>query len=649
MILTMATQIRAVYVAALEHEKHIREVNRAQMEYLEAIWHENAVNAKKIHERELQMYADQLGYVKAEQKKMAAYHEQQLGLAQVQHQPQPETLTFNQPSAANGSNRQVGRYTAGSQFGLANKVIASFNNQLPIHQRRRFRSDPAGREQTQGTSYHILHWLRLTCTEPATRRVAWQTAIAQGLQNQLLPQFVGKDCITDEKVHAHVMGQFENEEMMCTTTAHLFAEFLDRPPTNDDPGVKVFNTRDEIVLNTSNPDLCICIGGSRVADLSLIAVAVKIKHKSHIINEDDYGETLEYLEAMKAKQPNRLGVVALLTNLHQNYIILLRVTNPDLTRLVLYKSATLAASLNYIKMIVLAHSTLRPSALPFPLELGIMERRLGNPQNHDIGEFKIDETTVVDIRNSWPDEVPFLGTTVAVKVRKVPIGELSPQPSPDGKQHEAMMYDIIQSCAPVCPQLAKLIYTHAPAHVLGVIPVGKPLDPNAITDHHTLHKLMLDVLMGITWLHNNGILHCAIQCDNVVIVSAPSGVQQARIIDFGSAITLSPDNIEFPVQSYSGDLICCPRELIGAVGKEYTPKRSHDLHAWVLMLNMCVFPGGFPYRQSKSDEIAARKLEAHWNRMALSRVWGPLVVAAQEGAVDALENELLQILILPDM
>lgn len=649
MILIMATQIRMVYVNALENERQIREVNRAQMEYLEAIWHNNAVNAKKIHERELQLYSDQLGYMKAEQQKMVKYHEEQLRRAQVQYQQQPETLTFNQTSAASSSNQQVARYSGGSQFGFVNQGIACPDDEMSIGRHRRFRSDPAGREQMQGTSYHIPHWTRLTCTEPATRRVAWQTAIAEGLQNQLLPQFNGKGCITDENVHAHVMGQFENEEMMCAPTAHLFAEFLDRPPANNDPGVKVFNTRNEMVLNTSNPDLCVCIGGSRAADVSLIAVAVKIKHRSHIINEDDYSETLEYLEAMKAKQPNRVGVVALLTNLHQNYIILLRVTNPEITRLVRYKSASLAASLNYIKMIVLAHSTFRPPVLPFPRELGIMARRLGNPQNHDIGEFKIDEMTIVDIRNSWPEEVPFLGTTVAVKVLKEPTGELNLQLPPDVKQHEAVIYDIIQSCAPVCPQLAKLIYTHAPARAFGIIPVGKPLDPNAIIDHHTLHKLMLDVLKGITWLHNNGILHCAIQCANVIIVSAPSGAQQARIIDFSSAVALATENIEFPVQSYSGDLICCPRELIGTVGKQYTPKQSHDLHAWVLMLNMCVFPGGFPYLQSKTDGIAARKLEAHWNQMARSRVWGPLVVAAEKGAIDVLEKELLEILVLPEM
>lgn len=59
-----------------------------------------------------------------------------------------------------------------------------------------------------------------------------------------------------------------------------------------------------------------------------IYVAVELKHVNNPIDDEDRGQVLDYVVAMRDLEPARCVVAALLSNLHINHVVLLRTLRP---------------------------------------------------------------------------------------------------------------------------------------------------------------------------------------------------------------------------------------------------------------------------------------------------------------------------------
>lgn len=473
-----------------------------------------------------------------------------------------------------------------------------------------------------------------------------------GLRNQTLPILSVHDEITYRDVAALTKKTFPDEPAMYAPTTKLLAKLLDRPRTENDPGVKVFNTHNRTVLPPFKPDLCICLDGSIKAESTSVYVAIELKHISKTIDDDAFGQVLDDLLVMHRCQPARTVLASLLSNLETNYIVLLRIINSREQQVVHYKTVSLAIALTFIKQVLLSESSYRPPVPSFSIFLQSMERRLGNPNNSVVAEFKMPKEIVKKVQSQWPSEHVALGTTMAVKVllKNIPPARAAPIheriiTDPDHSQ-ELMIYHLIQSFEP-CENISKLVYESENGRELGIAPVGNSIDLRGISDHFTLSAILADVLHGITWLHSHGIIHRDIRRDNIIVVSQDVGgsrkLLRGKIIDFGAAISVRPGETEHIDQDYVGGYICCPRELIGDIRRTYTPRPADDLLAWVMLVNFLVFPNGVPFMHSQlvaGPSAEADKLTQYWHRLMASDIWGPFVRAAETEGAD--QAELLE-------
>lgn len=467
------------------------------------------------------------------------------------------------------------------------------------------------------------------------------------------------DQITDEDVQALTQTCFADESRMYTPTTALLAKLLNRPRTESDPGVKVFNTHNQAVLPPFKPDLSICLDGSSKADSTSIYLAIELKHVAKPIDDEAYGQALDDLLVMHACQPARSVFACLVSTLHDNHIILLRITDGRQQEVVHYSSVSLAIALTYIKQVVLSGSTYRPPVPSFSIQLQSMERRLGNQPNSVVAEFKMPESVVEKVTSQWPLDAAMLGTTMAVKVlvKHIPSANRTSDSQRigtyDDLSQELMIYHLIQAAANPCKHLARLVYESDDGEEMGIAPVGKSIDLRGISDHFTLCTILRDVLQGITWLHKHGILHRDIRRDNIIVVSEsdPGGrtILRGRIIDFGASISLEPGETHYQEQDYLGGYICCPQELIGAIRTPYTPLPEHDFLAWVMLVNSLVFPNGIPYLHSYrvgKPSMEADMLKQYWDRLTVSPIWGPFVKAAKEEKPEQLEIRLSHLIIM---
>lgn len=426
---------------------------------------------------------------------------------------------------------------------------------------------------------------------------------------------------------------------MYTPVTEFFGQLLNRPRTDTDPGVKVFDTHHRSILSPYKPDICVCVGGTETPEPEGIYVAIELKHITATIDDEDRGQVLDYLVAMHTRQSSRSVVAGLLSNLKINHVVLLRALEGGGTLLVHHSTVSLAEALTFIKQVVLVETPYCPPLSAFPAHLGSIERRLGNPRSSTVAEFKMSAEILASIKSRWPSEVKVLGNRMAVKVilnRTVaarPTEESSHRPvhTKITQANEISIYKQIQRWLAPSRDIARLVYHSSDLYELGIAPVGESIDLRSISSHNTLLTILNDVLNGIKWLHDCSILHRDIRRDNVIVVTAGEELH-GKIIDFGTAITLGPHDEIYPMQEYLGGYICCPRELIGDFTRLYWPKPAHDYLAWVMMVNFLVFPNGVPYLHScrvAFDSIEAEKLEAFWVGLETSVGWSKLVAAAK--------------------
>lgn len=432
--------------------------------------------------------------------------------------------------------------------------------------------------------------------------------------------------ISDSRVQHLLDQKFSDEKEMYSPVLSLMKELFDRSPENGHQSVAVFDTHKNGFLNGLAPDIAITLGDIKKADKMSVYCVVELKIGE--IDDRAFGQVLEYLFALRQIQPKRHSIAALLSNLEQNYILILRMQGGDDFDIVQYNSVSLAQALTFIKTVILVQPMYFPAVPAFSPELGIMERRLGNPHHSAVGEFQIPHNIAHSSGKLTLTGVP---KTMAVKRAAVHT------PTAVEIENEISMLEAIRDGGG-CHYLPELIYVAGDRKEFGITPVGQSLDRNASWKHQDLRQILKEVLSGMQWLHTQNIIHRDIRLDNIVVAE-----DRACLIDLGNSIRRDGKPTE-----YAGGYVCCPVSLIGDMDKTYIPQFADDYMAFLLLISLLMFPTsgrGLTTTNLMVNSDDSERVKEFWKEMKQSKFWGRYVKAAEE-ADGKIFEELFEVFLM---
>eukprot|EP01063_Lacrimia_lanifica_P000548 TRINITY_DN10289_c0_g1_i2.p1 TRINITY_DN10289_c0_g1~~TRINITY_DN10289_c0_g1_i2.p1 ORF type:complete len:430 (+),score=145.42 TRINITY_DN10289_c0_g1_i2:126-1292(+) len=118
-------------------------------------------------------------------------------------------------------------------------------------------------------------------------------------------------------------------------------------------------------------------------------------------------------------------------------------------------------------------------------------------------------------------------------------------------------------------------------------------------------RAMRDVVSGLSFLHDNGVHHCDVKPDNLLVTDA----QRVKIADLGSAVTLDPEDPDATVELITGTPAFLPPEVVeGVPGRRFDP-RAVDV--WALGVTMyALVTGHLPFHGESLKETNAAILHA---------------------------------------
>lgn len=389
---------------------------------------------------------------------------------------------------------------------------------------------------------------------------------------------------------------------MYTPVTQLMTELFENA-AEERLGVKVHDTHKNPFLSGYMPDITVTLGNLHRPDELSVYCVVELKTTSKL-NDAAFGQTVDYLLALSRVQPNRRCIAALLSSIHENYVITLEIKDHS-SYITQYASVSFAKAMTYIKNVVLKQPRYFPTVPAFSAKLGTMEKRLGNPQNSVVGEFKLPAGLPAEL-------VKF--ETMAVK--RAAIGVRNTDIA-----HEISLLELIR-CQGGCSELPTLIYVSDNRDEFGIVPVGHTLDRNNPGTGPIIRRILENILTGIQWLHRQKIVHRDIRWDNIVIYH-----ERAYLIDLGNSVV----HDDKP-RLYAGGYICCPRDLIGDMDKEYVPAFADDYMAFLLLISLLLFPGsgkGMTSRNLAKDSLESKRMKRFWKEMRESTFWGPYYQAAE--------------------
>lgn len=390
------------------------------------------------------------------------------------------------------------------------------------------------------------------------------------------------------------------------------------------PGCAVFDTHSRKNLSGRSPDMTFTVANARDSDSTSMIGVFELKDKD--LDDHAHGQVYDYLKLIKHKQMQRTHFVGVISNIRENIVMTLaRQGSEDRFRCRTYKSMSLAYVIAYLHEIILTHSEYLPPLPAFSIGLGIMERRLGNPQFSVVAAFKVPRA----YRNrnfsldKWmnPDTLNMEG--VMVVKRSVPAMRNYEARFVKGEIEILRLINDLKGHQ----NLPTILYNCLDMQELAIAPYGEALQPGK-SPTADWNAALTDVLNALKWLHDHHIVHRDVRWDNVIWAG-----NRAVLIDLGASIHLPPSGLDRSVARYNGGNICCPPRLIGVFNKRYTPIPADDCYAFVLLVSSLLFPERWTDLRSadaaKRNSSVATMLTLFWATMLKSRVWGKYVQAAE--------------------
>lgn len=440
---------------------------------------------------------------------------------------------------------------------------------------------------------------------------------------------------------------------------------LNLPKSDNSQGAKIWQT-DRANVNGyegKKPDFVATVDVA-AADLSSIIAPWEVKVGRP--TRKDFGQLYGYVHALIAKQPARRKFVGVLQNRHHCYVIILeRDTQAKWTY---QRSIALPTVdvLSWFRYYVITSSDYSPHFPKFSYDLGELKERLGDPAFCAVGMF-----TIPDILQ---DEAFAMGRWVNDHINQQNVDQEHKcvvvkrfLPRVDDKIAERPVKDEIEILVrieelrkaqpnAVGPKfLPDLLFYSLDLQEFGILPVGTPLHPEQ--QRNDWPCILGNVLSALEWIHSNNIVHRDVRWSNIVHY-----VDHAVLVDFGEAIELRPDQPEnvsddpldpmethrqIRRQIYCGGLLCCPPRMLGLLSRKYKPQPADDLHAFVLLANMLLWPKLWtsvnPRDVLDANSVLTKQLKRFWLEMTENRIWKPYVQAAvdkQYSKLEAMGGEL---------
>lgn len=146
-------------------------------------------------------------------------------------------------------------------------------------------------------------------------------------------------------------------------------------------------------------------------------------------------------------------------------------------------------------------------------------------------------------------------------------------------------------------------------------------------------QVLLGVLDALKWLHSHDIIHRDVRWENIKWDD-----DHAVLTDLGTSVQLA-DEYDGTI-TYNGGYICCPRDLIGDFQQAYVALPSDDCYAFVLLVNMLLWPAFWadmnPQLVARTHSKEAAKLRTFWDAMDSSPFFKKYMEAAENLDYDTL-------------
>lgn len=401
----------------------------------------------------------------------------------------------------------------------------------------------------------------LTSPGSASRAETWRTAkIVHNYQRRKLPT---KPAIVQTM---RTLAQPKIQRILTKRYGHettMYADILDVMSDTLPDLASLHNTSNNPFLAGQKPDITLATAGAVKPEPDLVCAVFEVKKldlkKLDTESEKDLGQVFDYLVAMFEAQPGRRVFTGILSSISRNTVLSLEVGEKGWT-IVQHSNSDIYETLAYLFETALVDLAHQPPSPGFVYPHSKMRQRLGNPRHCVVGEFAV---------HNHP------GLVMAVKRYANPASEIS----------FLLAFSKLKSRPSSIPLLR---YTADDGSEFGISPVGAPLIPGIFANPVQAHTILTDVLNALVWLHDLGIVHRDVRCENVVIAPGGHGV----LIDFDAAC----DYRRGSTRLWRGGYICCPprhvrRLYVGDVQwatTVYCPTPADDWHAWVLLVNTLV-------------------------------------------------------------
>ncbi|KAF8538768.1 kinase-like domain-containing protein [Trichophaea hybrida] len=385
-------------------------------------------------------------------------------------------------------------------------------------------------------------------------------------------------------------------------------------------GIDVMATYNRHYLNHYAPDISFLLpglAGHALAECMFGVMELKYCKDEDLGKDANLGQLYDYLLKLRKHQPYRSHFFGILSNIRENIVICVETAAQPIVRK--YNSVSWENITRFLIHNIASH---KPRELSFSLDTSHLGRVLSVSRRSCVAVFKRSGYTSSDmaVKGAYGSHQANIQHEL-VTLRKL-----------GSHSHE---------------NLPQLVYSGPEDKEFGITPVGEPFGMHRFATAERLRGALKGIINGLEFLHSHGIVHRDIRRDNIITKH-----HTAVIIDFDHSIVLSTLSPSEQVL-YEGGYICSPHEVLLASdphSTKYTPKRFHDLTAFIMLLVDLLFPlkvkSFRSYMVLEANSKEREGLLQFWDEMDGSNIWAPFVRAAKSDDYDTLVK-LLELVVWP--